>query len=88
MSLHKYELSGRTILHNVICVEWMKICKCENFEVEQNIFTTDKFMSRHCLKFVAILVLFVATKRNQTSSQSQEIFSRHTFCRNKVSSNL
>ena len=39
--------------------------KCtKNFEVEQNSVTTDKVMSRHCLNFVATMVLFVTTKKN------------------------
>ena len=70
MCFHKYELSGRTILNNVICVEWLKICKCAHFKVRQNFVATYKIMSRHSLNFVATLVLFVAKKRNQTLSQS------------------
>ena len=46
MCFYKYEMSGRTILHNVICVEWLKIGNWENFEIRHNIVTTDNLLSR------------------------------------------
>ena len=49
MCFYKYELSGMTILHNVICVEWLKIGNCTNIKVGQNFVVTKKFMSQHCL---------------------------------------
>ena len=46
MCFYKYEMSGRTILHNVICVEWLKIGNCENFEVRHKFVATNNLLSR------------------------------------------
>ena len=43
---YKYEMSGRAVLHNVICVKGLKIGNCTNFEVRQKIVTTDNLLSR------------------------------------------
>ena len=45
MCFYKYEMSGRTVLHNVICVEWLKIGNCANFEVRHKIVVTDNLLS-------------------------------------------
>ena len=47
MCFYKYEMSGRTVLNNVICVEWLKIGNCANFEVRHKIVVTDNLLSRH-----------------------------------------
>ena len=32
MCLHKYDLSGRNVLHTVMCVNWLKNVNCTNLK--------------------------------------------------------
>ena len=43
---YKYKMSGRTILHNVICVEWLEIGNCEIVEIRHKFIATDNLLSR------------------------------------------
>ena len=47
MCLHKYDLSGRNILHTVMCVNWLKNVNCENLRKRHWIVATDFLLSRH-----------------------------------------
>ena len=69
-------------------VESMKMCK--NFEVGQNSVATEKVMSRHFLNFVAIMDLFVVTKKKKKPYLSRRNFCRNTLslCCDKVSANI
>ena len=62
MCLHKYDLSGRNILHTVMCVNWLKNVNYENLKKSHWIVTIDFLLSRHYFYYVKTLFLFVVTK--------------------------
>ena len=62
MFLHKYDLSGRNILHIVMCVNWLKNINCANLMKNHWTIETDFLLSRHYSYSVTTLFLFVATK--------------------------
>ena len=62
MCLHMYDLSGRNVLHIVICVNWLKNVNCANLRKSHGIVATDFLLSRHCFYYVTTLFLFFAMK--------------------------
>ena len=62
MCLHKYDLSGRNVLHTIMCVNWLKNVNYVNLRKSHWIVMTDFLLSRHYFYYVVTLFLFVATK--------------------------
>ena len=56
MCLHKYDLSGRNVLHTVMCVNWLKNVNCANLRKSHWIVATDFLLSRHYFYSVSTLI--------------------------------